>query len=400
VAPIVIVGSGLAGYTLVREIRKLDPAVPIVVISRDDGAVYSKPVLSNALAGKREPSAIPSADATSFAAQSGITIRPFTQVTAIDAAAGVLHVAPALSTDAPAGVSVGPAQSDGSTIAWSSLVLALGANPIRPTLEGDAATEVLSVNDLADYARFRARLPGARHVTLLGAGLIGCEFANDLVLSGHAVDVVDPASQPLGRLLPAGVANVLRERLEAAGVVFRFGAVATAVERTADARLSLRLSDGVQIDTDVVLSAIGLAPRTGMALAAGLRVGRGIVVDRTLATSDPRIFALGDCIELDGQVLPYVMPLMQQAKALAATLTGRTTEVRYPAMPVSVKTPAAPTVVAPPPPGVSGQWSVEIRDGGVEASFIAADGSLAGFALLGTATAQRMAFTKRLIVAA
>jgi rubredoxin---NAD+ reductase len=393
VAPIVIVGSGLAGYTLVREIRKLDPAVPIVVVSRDDGAVYSKPVLSNALAGKREPAAIPSADATSFAAQSGITVRAFTQVTAIDREAGVLHVAPARD----AGVA-GPAGD--SSIAWSRLVLALGANPIRPTLEGDAASEVLSVNDLADYARFRALLPSARHVTLLGAGLIGCEFANDLVLSGHAVDVVDPAAQPLGRLLPAGVATVLRERLEAAGVVFRFGTVAAAVERTADARLRVRLADGAQIDTDVVLSAIGLAPRTGMARQAGLRVGRGIVVDRTLATSDPRIFALGDCVELDGQVLPYVMPLMQQAKALAATLTGRTTELRYPAMPVSVKTPAAPTVVAPPPPDVAGQWSVEVREGGVEASFIAADGSLAGFALLGTATAQRMAFTKRLVVAA
>jgi rubredoxin---NAD+ reductase len=398
VAPIVIVGSGLAGYTLVREIRKLDAAVPIVVVTRDDGAVYSKPVLSNALAGKREPAAIPSADATGFAAQAGIAIRTYTQVGGIDTAAGVLQLGPVAG--GAIGGADGASGAGAEVLAFSRLVLALGADPIRPTLQGDGAADVLSVNDLADYARFRALLPGARHVTLLGAGLIGCEFANDLVLTGHAVDVVDPAAQPLGRLLPAPMAAVLRERLEAAGVAFRFGTVATAVERTADGRRRVALADGAAIDTDLVLSAIGLAPRTGLARAAGLRVARGIVVDRLLATSDPRIFALGDCIEVDGQVLPYVMPLMQQAKALAATLTGNPTELRYPAMPVSVKTPAAPTVVAPPPPGIAGEWKIEPREGGVEGSFIAADGTLAGFALLGTATAQRMAFTKRLWVPA
>jgi rubredoxin---NAD+ reductase len=410
-APIVIVGSGLAGYTLVREIRKLDPAVEVVLVTRDDGAVYSKPVLSNALAGKRDPAAIPSADAACFAAQSGLSIRSFTEVTAIDVEAGLLRVQPVQSL---AGTSDAVASAS-TSIPYSALVLALGADPIRPALAGDAAGLVLSVNDLADYGRFRAALVDARHVTLLGAGLIGCEFANDLVLAGYAVDVVDPAPQPLGRLLPPGVAEVLRARLEAAGVRFRFGTVAEAVEEvgkeavveggagSGDARRALRrrvrLANGDVVETDVVLSAIGLAPRTGLARSAGLRTQRGIVVDRRLATSDPRIFAMGDCVELDGMVLPYVMPLMQQAKALAATLTGHPTEVRYPAMPVSVKTPAAPTVVAPPPPGAVGSWQVEGREGGVEASFVAPDGTLLGFALLGSATASRLAFTKRLVIA-
>jgi rubredoxin-NAD+ reductase len=143
-----------------------------------------------------------------------------------------------------------------------------------------------------------------------------------------------------------------------------------------------------------VLSAIGLAPRTALARAAGLAVNRGIVVDRQLATSAPHVHAVGDCAEVDGLNLPYVMPLMAQARALGATLAGHPTPVAYPAMPVTVKTPACPTVVCPPLSGqaaTQGVWQVTGDDAGLEAVLRDDTGRALGFALLGQATARKQA---------
>lgn len=378
-APIVVLGSGLAGYTLAREWRKLDAASPLVVVTRDDGAVYSKPMLSNALAAGRTPQALATADAAGAAAQLVARVLTARSGEAIDPASRTLRL------------------DDGTLLEYRALVLAVGADPIRVALGGDAADEVVSVNDLADYARFRESVERARHVTILGAGLIGCEFANDLALSGRAVDVVEPAAWPLGRLLPQRVGDAVAHRLREAGIGLRFGAAAASVERARTGRLHVRLADGESIETDVVLSAIGLRPRTALAHAAGLRTNRGIVVDRELRTSAPAIHALGDCAEVDGHVLPFVMPLMHAARALARTLAGERTRLRYPAMPVVVKTPAAPLTVAPPAPGASGQWHCsEAGDGSLEASFVDAAGNLLGFALLGGTPAARQALARRL----
>jgi len=378
-APIVILGSGLAGYTVAREFRKLDAATPLVIVTRDDGAVYSKPMLSNAMAGGRSAAALATADAASAAGQLNATVLARREVGAIDTAARTLTFA------------------DGERLQYSKLVLAIGADPIRVPLEGDAAAAVMQVNDLADYARFRNAIEGAGHVTILGAGLIGCEFANDLLAGGRKVDVIDPAGWPLGRLVPERVGRAFAAKLAAAGISLRLGTTAQSVERRADGGLRVRLADGNTIDTDAVLSAIGLRPRTQLAQAAGLKVNRGIVVDRQLRTSAPDVYALGDCAEVEGLVLPFVMPLMNAARALAKTLAGEPTDLRYPAMPVVVKTPAAPLTVSPPAAGAEGSWHFEEgADGSLEATFVDAQGNLLGFALLGGAPAARQALTRRL----
>lgn len=377
--PIVVAGSGLAGYTLVRELRRLDASTPIVVVTRDDGAVYSKPMLSNALAVGRTAAALATADAAGAAAQFGVTVLAGRSVEAIDAAARALRLA------------------SGERIAYRALVLALGADPIRVPLEGDGADDVLTVNDLAGYARFRDAIESARDVTILGAGLIGCEFANDLRLSGRGVRVVEPAAWPLGRLVPQAVGEAFAQRLREAGIELRLETTATSISRRESGGYRVRLADDASIDTDVVLSAIGLRPRTALAAAAGLRTNRGIAVDRLLRTSEPTIHALGDCAEVDGLVLPFVMPLMHAARALARSLYGEETRLRYPAMPVVVKTPAAPLTVAPPPPDASGAWECATgADGSLEASFVGAQGTLLGFALLGGTPAARQALARRL----
>lgn len=370
--PVVVVGSGLAGYTLAREFRKLDKQTPLVIVSRDHAGFYSKPMLSNALAGKKTATTLVMKTAEKMAEELQASLRAQASVTHLDTTGRTLQLA------------------DGTTLGWRDLVLALGADPIRLPLDGDGAEDVLSVNDLDDYARFAERLDGVSSVAILGGGLIGCEFANDLLARGITPTLIDPAAWPLSRLLPPAAGDWMRARLEAAGVTCRFGTAATAVLRTAQG-YTLKLDDGTQLQAGLVLSAIGLRPRTALAGAAGLTVHRGIVVDRQLASSAPGVHALGDCAEVAGLILPYVMPIMQQARALAATLAGTPTDLVYPAMPVVVKTPACPTVVCPPPPSAAGEWAVTSTPEALEARFVGADGRLLGFALMGAATSQRQA---------
>lgn len=377
---VVIIGSGLAGYNVARELRKLDANVPLVVISRDHAGFYSKPMLSNALASKKTATTLVMKDAAKMAGEVNARVIGGAQVSHIDTTAQAVHL------------------SNGEVVAYRDLVLALGADPIRLPLQGDAADTVLSVNDLEDFARFSEALDSGvqggpvKRVVILGAGLIGCEFANDLLARDIAPTVLDVAERALPRLLPPEASARLQDKLQAAGAQFRFGVGATAVDR-ADGALRVTLSDGSTLDTDLVLSAIGLRPRTQLATEAGAQVGRGITVNRQLATTVPHVYAVGDCAEVEGQLLPYVLPIMQQARALAATLAGKPTAVAYPAMPVAVKTPAWPTVVCPPPVDAAGQWVIVATDEALEARFVAEGNpeQLLGFALQGKATTQRQA---------
>ena len=394
--PLVIIGSGLAGYTLAREWRKLDAITPLVVISRDGGAFYSKPMLSNALASGRTAASLINRSAAQMASDLQAEVLTHTQVESIDVQQRTLT----LSRGAPQGSdrAAGGQAASTQTLRYARLVLALGADPIALPIGGQAADRIHRVNDLGDYAAFADGIEGARRVAILGAGLIGCEFANDLLSRGIEPVVIDPAPWPLGRLLPEDAGRFLRSRLEAAGVSFIFNAAAERVDPAAAGGLALTLSDGSRVLADAVLSAVGLRPRTGLAQAAGLLTRRGIRVDRLLSTSVPGIFALGDCIELEqagtSLVLPFVMPLMQQARALAATLAGPTTALTYPAMPVTVKTPACPTVVCPPPSTTAVHWETDIAQTGCTALARNAEGDLVGWALLGSATTRRQELTR------
>jgi len=373
---IVIIGSGLAGYTLAKELRKIAPDVALHIITRGDGAFYSKPMLSNALAKGKTASNLATASAEQMAAQLHATVWTHAEVTAIDVHAHTVT-------------------ARGETLGYAKLVMALGAEPIRPPLEGDGAASVCSVNDLADYARFRERIDHARRIAVIGAGLIGCEFANDLVSAGKEVMVIGPSAAPLDRLLPLQAGQALQAALAAVGVVWRLGVTVQRIDRRG-AALALGLSDGGVAEADAVLSAVGLRPNLSLAQAAGIKTHRGIVVDRFLETNAPGVFALGDCAEVEGLVLPFVMPIMHAARALAQTLAGTHTAVAYPAMPVVVKTPAHAVVAAPPPQGSEGQWDVKVEEKGVRALCRDAHGKLLGFALTGTAAADKQGLLKEL----
>ncbi len=373
---IVIIGSGLAGYTLIREIRKLDKTAAITLITREPGYFYSKPMLSTALASNKEAAQLISTPAEGMGTQLEINILADTDVSVIDAATQTI-------------------QTSKGALSYTKLVLALGADQIRIPFEGSAANEVLTVNDLEDYAKFRSAIANKKKVAILGAGLIGCEFANDLVLGGYEVDVIDLAPQVLGRLLPEAAAKDLQKKLSDLGVRWHFSTTAKAINRNGNT-IEISLANGESISCDVVLSAVGLKPRVELAKAAGIKTGLGVQVNRELETSHKNIYSLGDCAEVEGLVLPYVMPIMQAARALAPTLLGQVTTLSYPAMPVMVKTPVLPTIVSPPAKDAQGQWKTTAIEGGIEARFESADGKLLGFALMGTATSQRGSLTKEL----
>jgi rubredoxin---NAD+ reductase len=362
--PVVIVGSGYAGYSVAREFRRRDKLTPLVVLTGDDGQFYSKPALSEAYSETSTIDSLVAKTAEQMAAQIKGEVRTKVRVTKID------RDRPELSLGA-------------DTQSYSQLVLAIGADPVHLPITERVPGRAFAVNGLDDYGRFRAAIHGKKHITVLGAGLIGCEFADHLNRAGYSIDVVDLAAYPLSRLLPRENGEYLRERLARAGVRWH---LATRVEdlRTSQEQVKVSCADGAEWTTDIVLSAIGLKPRTALAEAAGLDSHRGIVVDRHLRTSDPAIFALGDCAEVAGHLLPYIAPISVATKVVAANLTGGDSVVSYPAMPVRVKTPTCPTVVYPPPEDANGAWTTESQDDGMQSLFYDAAGTLQGFSLHGT----------------
>ncbi|MFG7339628.1 NAD(P)/FAD-dependent oxidoreductase [Stutzerimonas stutzeri] len=375
-APVVIIGTGLAGYNLAREFRKLDPQTPLLLITADDGRSYSKPLLSTGFAANKDADSLGMATAGAMAEQLNAEIRTHTRVTRLDPTHRRVWIG-------------------NEPVPYRDLVLAWGAQTIRVPVEGDAADAVYPINDLHDYGRFRAAAAGKRRVLILGAGLIGCEFANDLLQGGHEVDLVAPSEQVMPGLLPLQAAEAVKRGLEGIGARFHLGATLERLQRSTDG-LQATLSDGSQRACDLVVSAVGLRPRTELAAEAGLEVKRGIVVDRLLKTSAEHVYALGDCAEVEGLSLLYVMPLMAGARALAKTLFGNPTFVSYGPMPVTVKTPACPVVVSMPAAGSAGSWSVEARGNDVKALYLGACGELLGYALTGAAVQERLALNKQL----
>ena len=375
-APVVIVGTGLAGYNLAREFRKLDSETPLLLITADDGRSYSKPMLSTGFGKNKEADGLSMAMPGAMAQQLNAQVRTHTRISGIDPGHKQLWIGE-------------------EAVAYRDLILAWGAQTVQVPVKGDAQDSIFPINDLEDYARFRAAAAGKRRVLILGAGLIGCEFANDLIAGGYEVDLVAPCEQVMPTLLHPAAAAAVQAGLESLGARLHLGPVLTRLQRT-DAGLQAHLSDASVIDCDVVVSAIGLRPRIDMAAAAGIRVNRGIEVSRLLKTSHDNIYALGDCAEVDGLSLLYVMPLMSCARALAQTLAGNPTAVSYGAMPITVKTPVCPLVVSPVPRGHEGVWTVEGQGADIKALCRDAEGKLLGYALTGEAVREKLALNKEL----
>jgi rubredoxin-NAD+ reductase len=369
---IIIIGAGLAGYTVAREVRKLDKDISITIITSCSGGFYSKPMLSNALAKNQLAAQLITQDAAQMGTQLNANIAAQTHVQSIDTNAKKIV-------------------TDKGVFEYGKLVIATGALPIKLGLQGDATTEVLSVNHVDDYAVFRssidrAAVNRAARVTILGAGLIGCEFADDLASASHSVTLIDPNPLPLAALAAPALSIKLQNALIARGIAFKLGTTATNISHDQGA-LKVTLSNGEAFETDIVLSAVGLRPDIRLAQTAQLKTDRGILVDAMGQTSAPDVFALGDCAEYMAdngvtQILPYVAPLMAAGRAIARTLTGQASPIDLRPAPVLVKTPSCPLALIPPPVKMlkNGHWETENGDNGrTICRFYDTEGTMIGF---------------------
>lgn len=381
VAPVIILGTGLAGYGVAKEFRKHDTETPLILITNDDGRAYSKPMLSTGYTKNTEATDLAQNDAGSMARQLNASVWTMTEVEDIDTEQQLIKLGDVATS-----------------IHYSKLVLSVGANTITPPIEGDGLDHVYSINDLLDFDDFRKAMKktGGKKVCVIGGGLIGCEYTNDLLNGGFEVETVDPLGYCLPTLLPEVAGKAVQSALEEKGATFHFGPLVTQVNKKAEGGVQVTLNNGDTIDADMVVCAVGVRPRTELAAKAGITVNRGIVTDRLLATSAPNVYALGDCAEVAGHSLVYVAPLMAGAKALGKTLAGEATEVSYAAMPVTIKTPACPVVVNPVPRDAIGDWTIQQDGNNVVAEFRGPDGSLIGFALTGGGTKEKMRLQKEL----
>jgi len=373
VLPIIIIGTGLAGYSLVREFRKLNREVPVLMLTRDDGHSYSKPMLSTGFTKGKSAEAISLGDPGKMAEQLNVSIRNFTEVTRIDPDSKTLYIG-------------------SEALAYERLVLANGASVNALNFKGSNHPNILSINDLMDYRGFRNKLMEKQRVLIMGAGLIGCEYANDLLHGDFQITVVDPAETALNGLIPDFAGQAVIQGLERAGIQFMMQSFVKEVIAH-EAHLVAVLNDGQQVEADLIISAVGLRPELTLAKSAGLECQRGVVTNRFLETSHANIYALGDCAEIDGHVLLYVLPLMASARALAKTLHGERTQVSFSAMPVVTKTPACPVVVCPPIEQ-NGKWQVERDDINITATYVDRSGEILGFVLTGECISAKQSLVK------
>lgn len=355
---IVVVGSGLAGFGVLRELRRLSPDAKLTMVTLEDGHFYSKPALSTAFAKGKTAETLVTSNAEKMIAQLKLDARIGREAESIDVAGKALC-------------------TTGGPIPYDKLVLATGAKPFRPDIGGDAAHRAISVNQLDHYAYFREQLPEGARVLIMGSGLVGTEFANDLITSGFKPVVVDVLPLPLAQLVPPVVGEKVRDALAIEGVEWHLGRKVVAIDYKGNAPGYIAtLDDGSSIEADLVMSAVGLRPNVVLAQDAGLDVGIGIRVDQFGQTSDPDIYAIGDCAEYRHGLSAYVTPIMAAARGIAPSALGTPTEIRFPPLSVQVKTTLFPINLLPPPRGFVGEWHALENDGGGQKHVFVDDGGV------------------------
>jgi nitrite reductase (NADH) large subunit len=300
---LVLIGNGMAGMRTIEEILARAPdAFAITVFGAEPHGNYDRIMLSPVLAGEKRFADIMINDRDWYADR-GIELIAGEAVIAIDRLSQTVTGA------------------HGTMRPYDVLLLATGSNPIILPVPGATLPGVIGFRDIGDVETMLAAARDRKHAVVIGGGLLGLEAANGLLRNGMDVTVLHLMPTLMERQLDPVSAGLLREDLERRGLTVITEANTKAILGD-DSVQAVTLADGREIPADLVVMAAGIRPNVGLAKEAGLAVGRGIRVDDTMLTSDPVIYAVGECVEHRGQVYGLVAPLWDMAKVCADNLTG------------------------------------------------------------------------------
>lgn len=299
--PVVIVGAGPVGVHSARLLRSAAPEIPVVLYGDEPWEPYDRVQLSTLLAGQRRAAEVMTIPLDT--AGGGLEARLNCAVTGIDRQRRTV------------------VDASGRVQPYRKLVLAVGSEALLPRIPGIALPGVYVLRDFGDVQRLLARQARSRHTLVLGGGLLGLEAARAMQRFRTRVTLVHRGPWLANRQLDAGAAALLQHHLEALGLRVLVG---TGVrEITGSERLDgVLLGDGTELPCDTLVVATGIRPRLALARAAGLQVGHGIRVDDGMQTSDPRIYAIGECAEHRGRVHGTLAPGLEQAGVAVHHLRG------------------------------------------------------------------------------
>jgi nitrite reductase (NADH) large subunit len=302
---LVVIGNGMAAMRTVEELLKLAPELyEITVFGAEPHPNYNRILLSPVLAGEQtfEQIVINPLD---WYHEHGIRLHAGKKVAKIDRTRRIVVA------------------QDGTEAAYDRLLLATGSNPFMLPIPGANLPGVITYRDIADTQAMIDAAANHKRAVVIGGGLLGLEAANGLKQRGMDVTVVHVMPWLMERQLDRTAGDLLRQSLEARGLKFLMQAQTQELVANEWGRIgAVRFKDGTSIDTDLVVMAVGIRPNTALAEAAGLHCNRGLVVNDTMQTFDPRIYAVGECVSHRGVAYGLVAPLYEQAKVAANHLAN------------------------------------------------------------------------------
>lgn len=300
---LVVVGNGMAGMRTVEELLKLAPDLyDITVFGAEPHGNYNRILLSPVLAGEKTVDDI-MLNTREWYLQHGIELLAGDPVVAIDRPRRVVR------------------SQSGREVRYDRLLLATGSRPFILPVPGHDLDGVIAFRDIQDVETMLEAARNHRHAVVIGGGLLGLEAANGLLRQGMDVTVVHLADSLMERQLDKPAAKLLKVALERKGLRFLLNAQ-TAEVLGSERVTGVRFKDGSEIPADLVVMTAGVRPNADLAKQAGLHCERAIVVDDTLQTYDPRIYAVGECVQHRQATFGLVAPIWDQARVCAAHLAG------------------------------------------------------------------------------
>ncbi len=302
---LVMIGNGMAGVRTLEELRKIAPDVyDITVFGAEAYANYNRILLSPVLAGEQTIKDIMLNDVDWYA-ENDITLHLGKKIVEIDRVKRLVIA------------------DDGTVAPYDRLLMATGSNPFMLPIPGKDLEGVISYRDIQDTNAMIEAAKVHKQAIVIGGGLLGLEAANGLKLRGMEVTVVHLPATLMERQLDEAAGKMLQKSLEDRGLNFLLGKNSQEIISDANGRVqALRFTDGTEVPAQLIVMAVGIRPNTALAESAGLYCNRGIVVNDTMQTYDPRIYAVGECVNHRGTAYGLVAPLFEMAKVCANHLAN------------------------------------------------------------------------------